>query len=75
MAGRRDEFPARPREQGGLTADLSIGIALLASRLDWRSRDPFDRLIAATALETGMTLASSDAAFSGLGDLGLRRIR
>ena len=40
--------------------------------MDWAHRDPFDRLIAATALSEGGMLASKDAAFDELE--GLNRI-
>ncbi|MEM6480097.1 MAG: type II toxin-antitoxin system VapC family toxin [Pseudomonadota bacterium] len=42
-----------------------------AGTLAWNNRDPFDRIIAATALEMGMELVSSDAAFA---PLDIRRI-
>ncbi|MEJ6390900.1 type II toxin-antitoxin system VapC family toxin [Gymnodinialimonas ulvae] len=51
-----------------ITADL----ALNAANLDWAHRDPFDRIIAATALSENMTCVSSDRAFD---DVGVVRIR
>jgi PIN domain nuclease of toxin-antitoxin system len=47
-------------------------IAQLAGSLDWPHRDPFDRLIAATALVNGLQLISADPAFDSL--IGLRRL-
>lgn len=47
-------------------------IARHASLMDWPHRDPFDRLIAATALSHGAGLASRDLAFDGLD--GVNRI-
>jgi PIN domain nuclease of toxin-antitoxin system len=41
-------------------------IALRAALLDWPHRDPFDRLIAATAIELDVPLISADAQFDGL---------
>jgi PIN domain nuclease of toxin-antitoxin system len=41
-------------------------IAILAAKLDWSHRDPFDRLIAATAMQLKAALISSDAAFDAL---------
>ena len=43
-----------------------------AATLDWPHRDPFDRLVAATALVHGLDLVSSDAAFDTLP--GLHRV-
>lgn len=47
-----------------------------AAAMDWTHagrdhRDPFDRMIAATALERGLTVVTSDAAFQGLVAAGL----
>ena len=49
-----------------LTAPFSRAIAARAGVLDWRHRDPFDRLIASTAIELGCALVSKDAEFDGL---------
>ena len=38
--------------------------------LPWRHKDPFDRMIAATALHSGLTVLSSDTIFD---DYGVRR--
>ncbi|MCV7383820.1 type II toxin-antitoxin system VapC family toxin [Mycolicibacter longobardus] len=43
--------------------------ALLAGRLDWDHRDPFDRMLAAQAIIHSMTLITGDAAFAGLAGL------
>ncbi|KLO29307.1 twitching motility protein PilT [Mycolicibacter heraklionensis] len=40
--------------------------ALLAGRLDWDHRDPFDRMLAAQAIIESITLITGDAAFAGL---------
>lgn len=52
--------------------DITPEIAHLAGTLAWPHRDPFDRLIAATALVHGWVLVSADTAFDTL--IGLRRI-
>ena len=49
-----------------LTAPFTRAIAARAGVLNWRHRDPFDRLIAATAIELGWALVSKDAEFDGL---------
>lgn len=59
-------------EQSAVWADVTPDIAHLAGMLDWPHRDPFDRLIAATALVHGWVLVSADTAFDTL--TGLRRI-
>jgi PIN domain nuclease of toxin-antitoxin system len=39
---------------------VSVDIALRATELDWSHRDPFDRIIVATALESGVAVVTSD---------------
>ena len=51
---------------------VSADIATSAGLLDWPRRDPFDRILAATALVMGMDLISADTAFDSLP--GLRRV-
>ena len=46
--------------------------ALLAGRLDWSHKDPFDRMLAAQAILEGAVLVSADAVFATLP--GLRRV-
>jgi len=55
--------------QGGHTAGLSATQMLLAGTLDWDHRDPFDRMIAAAALDLGLPLVSRDTAFAAIGSL------
>lgn len=50
-------------ERGGRFAALDSAVCLKASLLDWDHRDPFDRIIAATAMENGLLLASTDTHF------------
>jgi len=59
-------------DQGGHWAELSADVAHLAGSLEWPHGDPFDRLLAATALVNGWPLISADPAFDSL--IGLRRI-
>lgn len=40
--------------------------ALLAGRLDWGHRDPFDRMLAAQAMTQALILVTRDPAFEGL---------
>ena len=53
-------------EAGFDLISLSAGIAGSASLLEWSHRDPFDRMIAAVAIEEGSDLISSDQAFDDL---------
>lgn len=50
-------------EQGGRVAALDPETCLAAALLTWAHRDPFDRLLAATALRAGLPLVSTDAQF------------
>ena len=52
-------------EQGGSVAPLEPSICLNAAMMDWDHRDPFDRLLAATANYYGLPLVSADTAFDG----------
>ena len=53
-------------EQGGRIATLAPEICLQAAVMDWAHRDPFDRILAATAISLDMPLISADTAFDGL---------
>lgn len=53
-------------EQGGRLLDLSSEASLLAATLEWAHRDPFDRIIGATAITKGLTLISADTVFDTL---------
>jgi PIN domain nuclease of toxin-antitoxin system len=46
---------------------LTAHLALKAALLDWNHRDPFDRMIAATALQERVPLVSSDRVFDAVG--------
>lgn len=54
------------RDQGGTVAPLTPAICLAASLRAWAHRDPFDRLLAATAESLGVPLISKDPAFDGV---------
>ena len=53
-------------EQQTVSAPFTRAVAARAGALDWAQRDPFDRLIAATAIEMGWELISKDAEFDAL---------
>ena len=54
------------RAQGTEIAPYTAEIAFLAGAMQWSHRDPFDRMIAATAIALGCPLISKDAAFDDL---------
>lgn len=60
------ELPELLAAQGGFVAELGGPICLEAGLMDWDHRDPFDRLLAATALATGLPLLSADIVFDQL---------
>ena len=63
VVGHLDELVA---ESQTVSAPFTRGIAARAGTLDWRHRDPFDRLIAATAIELRYPLVSKDVEFDAL---------
>jgi len=54
-------------EDGFEILPLTASAASTAARLDWMHRNPFDRIIAAVALEERLELLSSDRAFDEIG--------
>lgn len=63
VVGVVEGLPALHEAQGGRIAPLDAETCLSAGSLPWTHRDPFDRLIAATALRRQLTLVSADAVF------------
>ena len=61
-----ETLPALLQEQGGTIADLDTEICAAAGMMAWLHRDPFDRLLAATALRRAIPLVSADTVFDGL---------
>jgi len=59
-------LPALLRAQGGVVAPYTAEMAMLSGGMEWSHRDPFDRMIAATAIEMACPLVSKDPAFDGL---------
>jgi len=59
-------LPALLRAQGGVVAPYTAEMAMLSGGMEWNHRDPFDRMIAATAIEMACTLVSKDPAFDEL---------
>jgi PIN domain nuclease of toxin-antitoxin system len=66
MASFLDRLPGLLEEQGGAIASLDPDICVTAGMMAWPHRDPFDRLLAATALKRDAPLVSADPVFDGL---------
>lgn len=64
-----NELPDLLERQGGRVAALGPDICLNGAIMPWEHRDPFDRLLAASALSLGIPLISADAIFDTLPDL------
>ena len=62
-------------DQQAVSAPLSRTVAVLAGSVDWAHRDPFDRIIAATAMELKCPLVSKDREFDGLDEIAAWRGR
>ncbi len=61
-----NNLPSLLEQQGGRVAALAPEICLKGAILAWEHRDPFDRLLAASALDLGMPLISADEVFDTL---------
>ena len=53
-------------EQGGAVAGFDPSICIAAGMMAWTHRDPFDRLLAATATHGNLPLVSADTVFDGI---------
>ena len=58
-----ERLPHLLRAQGGAVAPYTATMAMLSGGMDWSHRDPFDRMIAATAIEMTCPVISRDSAF------------
>ncbi|WP_372426069.1 type II toxin-antitoxin system VapC family toxin [Salinarimonas chemoclinalis] len=68
-------LPTLLTRQGGTVVPVSATIASAAAGLDWAHRDPFDRMIAVTALELRVALITADRAFETLAETGTEVVR
>lgn len=59
-------MPALLAGQGGGIAALEPQICAAAGTMAWSHRDPFDRLLAATAVHYNLPIISADAVFDGV---------
>ncbi len=60
------QLPALLGEQGGSVAGFDPAICIAAGMMPWAHRDPFDRLLAATATHYNLPLVSADPVFDGI---------
>ena len=65
---------ARLRSDGFEVIPVSGAIMERAGRFDWAHRDPFDRIIVATALERALPVVSKDDTLDGVPGGGPRRV-
>ena len=61
-----ERLPGLLQDQGGMVAGFGPAICLTAGMMDWSHRDPFDRLLAATARQGALPLVSADTVFDGV---------
>lgn len=61
-----DQLTGLLQEQGGSVANLEPAICVAAGMMSWTHRDPFDRLLAATAAYYHLPLVSADSIFDGI---------
>lgn len=54
---------------GAIRLPVSEEHALLAGRLEWDHRDPFDRMLAAQAMVESLVLITGDPTFDGCGSV------
>jgi PIN domain nuclease of toxin-antitoxin system len=67
MAAFAADMQGRSMGYGYDIVPLSAAAAEMSSMMEWDHRDPFDRMIAAVALQERMPLVSSDPAFDKVG--------
>ena len=61
-----DQLDALAAAQGFRVAPYTARMAIRAGSLEWDHADPFDRMIAATAMEMGLPFVSIDATYDRL---------
>ena len=66
MAPHADQLDSLCMAQGFRIAPYTAKMAMMAGSMDWDHPDPFDRMIATTAIEMACLLISKDSVFDGL---------
>lgn len=74
MAPYLPQLPDLIAEQGVLMAPFGPDVAIMAGAMPWDHRDPFDRILAATAIVSGAVLISADTAFDTLPSGHVQRV-
>lgn len=64
--GLVEAWHRRMSDVGAEPAPITAEHALLAGRMEWEHRDPFDRLLVAQATVEGFTLVTVDGSMRGL---------
>lgn len=64
--GLLDSWVRRTEQIGAALLPIGTGHALLAGRMEWPHRDPFDRLLIAQATIEGLVLVTVDPALRAL---------
>jgi len=59
-------YPRHVDRLDAIRLPITEEYALLAGKLEWAHRDPFDRMLAAQAMVESLTLVTDDLAFPGL---------
>jgi PIN domain nuclease of toxin-antitoxin system len=66
MAPYVDQLPALLASQRAVAASLEAADCLKAGTMEWAHRDPFDRLLAASALRRRIPIVSADPVFDAV---------
>lgn len=66
MAPHIDRLSDLLERQGGVATALEAEDSLLAGMMEWPHRDPFDRLLAASAVRRGIAIVSADPVFDAV---------
>jgi PIN domain nuclease of toxin-antitoxin system len=66
MAPYVDRLSDLLERQRGIATALEASDSLLAGTMEWPHRDPFDRLLAASALRRGIAIVSADPVFDAV---------
>lgn len=66
MVALMDDLVPSIERQKAEIATLHPAICVRAGTMIWSHRDPFDRLLAATALHYGVPIVSADPVFDGV---------
>lgn len=66
MTDLADRLATLVDQQGYSSLALSAEVSHIAGLMEWDHRDPFDRMIAATAIHLQLPLISADTAFDQL---------